>query len=336
MTIIVNTDYESVLFHNRPSLKMKRELEFLGLWLNDRVLNIEEYEDSYLLRITRYTGKPPELIKKDPKAMNWWGELKDITNEQYLNSKETSFKISQLIGEEVGMILEDHSQLKLLDQDRTYLFKNYSGVSGKGHKFLSQLKTSDFPLIAEEFHLREIDFSTYCTSLNEYYFYQNFISPQFGYKGSFFDLEKSQELMELDFVKKRSHLPWRNYLTQVRQITSLVRERGDHGFSIDSYIYEDKIRALCEINYRRTMGITGLEIARRVSQKRFHLFLIFKNNGSYQELLSFSDSIESVLLSHEKNMFSYLLISDDSKDSVREKLQSLESFLLKSLAIDIE
>src|SRR5690606_34720951 len=336
MTIIVNTDYESVLFHNKPSLKMRRELEFLGLWLNDRIQNVEEYNNAYLQHIARYTGRVPQLVKHDAKAINWWGKLRDIENEQYLNSKKTSLKISQELGESVGIIIDAPSQLNSLSQEKTYLFKSFSGVSGKGHKFLSQLKEIDFPLIAEELHMREVDFSTYCSSNNDCYLYQNLISPQFDYKGSFFELENSKNLLHLDFVKKRPDLSWDKYLANIEKIISIIRERGEHGFSIDSYIYDNKIRSLCDINYRRTMGITALEIAKVISPLRFQLFLIIKNNVNYNDLLNFCESIDSVLLSHDKNLFSYLLISAASKESLKEKIKSLELILSYSLAINVE
>lgn len=329
MSVIVNTDYESILFENKPSLKLVRELEFLGLWLNDSVKNVVDYDQKYLEYIQSYTGTQPSLVRSDKKAINWWGELKDLSKERYLNSKETSLHLARELGESFGTIVNSFSELESLEPDKKYLFKSFSGVSGRGHKFIDQIKESDFPLIAEEFHNRDIDFSTYVLSSGEFIFYQNFIGPQFGYKGSFFDLENAESLLDLDFVKNRD-LDWRDYLEKIKSITKVVRSYGSHGFSVDSYVFNQKIRSLCEINYRRTMGITAYEIARKVSSKRFQLFLIIKTDKTFHGIK------DVVVLSPERNMFSYLLISNDSKEELRGKLEEISLAAGTGLTINIE
>ena len=335
MSVIVNTDYESVLFENKPSLKMKRELEFLGLWLNERVQNVMDYDDAYLEHIAHFTGRKPILVKNDPKARNWWGALKNIESERYLNSKETSSALAQALGEQVGHVIENEGDLAALDEGKVYLFKSFTGVSGKGHKFLSHLRESDFPLLAEEFHNRTLDFSTYCFENGECIYYQNFISPTFGYKGSLFDFKNSSSLLELDFVKGHENLDWKNYQWQVSKIIEFVREEGPGGFSIDSYVFDNKIRALCEINYRRTMGVTAFEIAKVISPKRFQLFLIFKTEIKYSELLELSIKKDFILLSHDRNFFSYLILSADTKNELKVKLHDLQS-TIGTLSVEIQ
>jgi len=336
MSVIVNTDYESVLFHQKPSLKMVRELEFLGLWLNEEVQNVQSYDESYLSHIERYTGQRPKLCKKSNRLRNWWGDLTNLEVERFLNSKKTSLEIALALEENYGRILKNESDLELLDEKAHYIFKSFSGVSGKGHKSLSQLKATDFPLIAENLHSREVDFSTYCFSNGNKIYYQNFISQNFGYKGSLFDQEKASFLEELDFVKKFSHLNWKKYLDDVDYIYRFVRERGPSGFSIDSYIFEKGIRTLCEINYRRTMGVTAFEIAKKVSKERFQLFLILKTDEDYLRLSEVLEGMDSVLLSHDKTMFSYLLLSGATLRVLEEKLNRLESILGTSCSIKIQ
>lgn len=337
MSIIVNTDYESVLFHQRPSLKMVRELEFLALWLTEEVQNVQSYDESYLAHIQQLTGNKPQLVNKaSNKARNWWGSLTHLEKERFLNSKKTSFEISQTFGENFGRIIENESELSLLDKSITYLFKSYSGVSGKGHKSLSQIKSQDYPLIAEVLHQREFDFSTYCFSSGKKIFYQNLISDYFGYKGSLFDLENASSLKELSFAKKYTYLNWDHYLEKVDYIYDFVRKVGDGGFSIDSYIFKNNIRALCEINYRRTMGLCAFEIAQRISHKRFQLFLILKTNKNFGQLWEIADSLKIVLLSPETSFFSYFLISEDSLTEIQHQLTTLESILGTSLSIKIQ
>ena len=335
MIYVANTDYESVLFHNRPSLKMTRELEFLGLWLVDSLKNSVEYSDEYLERIQKLTGRSTHLFPKAQKTVNWWGSLTQVELERELNSKETSKQVSQTIGEESGKILSSAEDLSVLDPYQTYLFKSFDGVSGKGNKLRHQLKDSDFPLIAEVLHKRLIDFSSYSFSNGKRIYYQNFIGPQFSYKGSFFDLENAQTLMKLDFVKLHAGLDWDIYLARVDQVESFVRSKGEGGFSIDSYIHESGIRTLCEINYRRTMGATAFEIASLFPQKRFHFFTMIKTNLSYQELLDRCEQEGIILLSHELTYFSYFLISADKKEEMKEKIKTLELISRTSFAIDI-
>lgn len=336
MTVIVNTDYESVLFENKPSLKMVRELEFLALWLEDQVQNTQNYSEEYLAHIEKLRGKRPKLVGKNLHAKNWWGALENLQIERLLNSKKTSLELSYSFGENVGSVLYHESELAKLDPHQTYLFKSFSGVSGRGHKFSSQLKPQDFPLIAEVFHQRKIDFSTYCFSNGDKIYYQNFISPQFGYKGSLFDLENVHSLKDLSFTKQLSHLAWDDYLFHVETIYQFVRNKGDGGFSIDSYVFDNSIRSLCEINYRRTMGMTAYEIARNISQKRFQLFLIFKTDLEHHILNSITNQLEAVLLSHEKNIFSYLLLSADQLSYLQKQIDELESIIGTSFAIKIE
>lgn len=336
MTVIVNTDYESVLFHQKPSLKMVRELEFLALWLNERVLNFQSYDDEYLDHIKKYTGKTPVLVSKDPKASKWWGALKDIDQERKLNSKKTSLFLSESIGENFGRIIHSEDDLCLLDSHTTYLFKSFSGVSGKGHKCLQQVAKNDFPLIAEPLHERLLDFSTYCFSSGEKIFYQNFIGAQFGYKGSLFDLEKAHSLEEQPFALKNKDLHWKKYLANVENICLQVRLMGEGGFSIDSYVFNNEIRTLCEINYRRTMGVTAYEIAKIIGRERFQLFVIFKSGQDYSKLKNTAEKLESVLLSHKKNYFNYLMIPAKSLGSLQEKIKQFESILGTSFAVEIE
>lgn len=335
MIYVANTDYESVLFHNRPALKMTRELEFLSLWLVDSLKNSVDYNDEYLERIYKLTGKKTLLAPQAQKTVNWWGSLTNLELERELNSKETSKQLAQTIGEEAGVILSSLTDLNLLDNQQTYLFKSFDGVSGKGNKLIHQLKENDFPLLAEVLHKRLIDFSSYSFENGPRIYYQNFISQQFSYKGSFFDLENAQNLTELDFVKAHQHLPWDTYLKQVNLVEAFVRSKGNGGFSIDSYIHEAGIRTLCEINYRRTMGATTFEIAKLFSNKRFHFFTILKVNGDYQELLEKCESEEILLLSHELTYFSYFLISADKKEEVSKKIKTLELISGTSLAVDI-
>ena len=335
MIYVANTDYESVLFHHRPSLKMIRELEFLSLWLVDSIKNSQDYSDDYLERIFKHTGRRPHLFPKAQKTTNWWGSLTDLELERELNSKETSKQLSHTIGEDAGVILSSLTELNLLDTQKTYLFKSFDGVSGKGNKLIHQLKENDFPLIAEVLHKRLIDFSSYSFENGPRIYYQNFISPQFSYKGSYFDLQNAQNLMALDFVKAHQHLSWDNYLHQLNQVEAFVRSKGSGGFSIDSYIHEEGIRTLCEINYRRTMGATAFEIAKLFSNKRFHFFTILKVSGDYQELLEKCEGEDILLLSHELTYFSYFLISGDKKEEVSKKIKTLELISGTSLAVDI-
>lgn len=335
MIYVANTDYESVLFHNRPSLKMTRELEFLSLWLVDSLKNSQDYSDEYLERIQKLTGRSTQLFPKAQKTTNWWGSLTDLELERELNSKETSKKLSHTIGEEAGVILSSLTEIHFLDTHKTYLFKSFDGVSGKGNKLLHQLKENDFPLIAEVLHKRLIDFSSYSFENGPRIYYQNFISPQFSYKGSFFDLKNAQNLMELDFVKTHQYLSWDNYLHQLNQVEAFVRSKGTGGFSVDSYIHESGVRTLCEINYRRTMGATAFEIATLFPEKRFHFFTMIKTHLSYQELLDLCEREGILLLSHELTYFSYFLISTDKKEEMKEKIKTLELITRTSLAIDI-
>lgn len=335
MTFSINTDYESVLFQNKPSLKMIRELEFLSLWLVDSVKNTVAYSDAYLDRIQKITGRKIELKPKATNFTNWWGELKNLDVERFLNSKETGQSLERRIDESAGIILTSIDDLHQLDSSKTYLFKSFDGVSGKGHKFVHQLKAQDFPLLAEVLHQRVIDFSCYIFPSGERIYYQNFISPQFSYKGSFFDLNNANNLLELDFVKERNHLDWKKYQTQVDQIEEFVRSRGKGGFSIDSYIHQEGIRTLCEINYRRTMGVTAFEIARIFPGKRFHFFTILKISKPYDEVLEWAEKEKILLLSHEQNFFYYFLISEDDKVQIKYKIQKLELVSGTSLSIDI-
>jgi len=312
----VNGDYESVLFYGKSGSSLINEtLEFLVFFLDDRPLYTnKKYDQSYLKRVEVFTGKKPRTISTG-KFINWWGPLLDLKKEKKLNSKITSAELILKEGwcSDTHIIMGDFS---VLDRTKTYLLKNPYGMSGQ--KF--QLLRPHDPLpesgefIAEPFLNRKFDFSHYVFPDGSIKSYQNIVDEKFQYKGTICT-------HRLSFQDKISDGEWLKFEEALKIIIAHYYDpQMPCGFSIDSFVYEEKgelkIRFLSEVNYRRTMGSVALELKDTFAKdKNWSLLLLGKDLSQ-----KFSLEKNLMILSPGDTRFDLVFCVSDDKNQIQKLL----------------
>lgn len=329
----VNADYESELFFKRqgPAV-VSRSLEFLALWLEDRpLLTTKTYDEAYLGHVEAHSGRRPILVSEGP-FDNWWGELKDLERERWMNSKLTSAELSLTHGWIPGMRILREAQV--FPVERPLLAKDPFGMSGMGHRLIGSsaelAAIKSYPVILEPLQKRTGDFSHYVLKSGESIAYENLVDQKFQYRGTLFRDWTAPRTSEFSFFQDLSPKHWHDFEAALGVI------RGHYGpgnYSVDSFVYEEagalKIHPLCEINYRRTMGFTAYELARRYALERpWCLFLLLGGKFGFTELRRKLRELPQVLLlSPDDVRFHMLLIRARDEEEGKATLRELKALL---------
>lgn len=329
----MNADYESMLFYKKAApLVLNQSLESFILFLENRPLvSTKKYHQDFLDYVESVTHHPSEIISQADFAQNWWGNYQNIDLEKKLNSKVTS---AELIQEKKWcdhtFVIRVDNDLNLIPFDRTYLVKNPYGMSGQ--RFLtidSSLPHGDLiyqakqwiktgPFIVEPLLNRKYDFSSYVFSEHSQIFYQNMVDKHYQYKGSVFVNYLRPDLEHLPFYNQISISKWHEYTDRLKEIIGYYCSFKEiTGFSVDSFIYEEselQIRALSEVNYRRTMGRVTYELAKRFNQDRPWAQLIIGKSAQADGGFSFfKRRLEDLLWYPGKESGFIILTSGDSR-----------------------
>jgi hypothetical protein len=332
----VNADYETELFgYSKAPLIVNQSLEFLAFFLSDRpVYTSKKYTPDYLDYVERITGHRPETISTG-EFENYWGPLKNLELEKWWNSKITTTELVIKKGWcHHTFIIRNSSEIKDINWARDYLLKDPFGMSGQRFKILYEhmdlpekrihienaLKNG--PIIIEPFFKRKFDFSQYVFPDGKIISYENIVDKNFQYKGSLFSDLTHPELTSLNFYKLIHENEWESYQTQTLEIVNFFSKyKNEIGYSIDSFIYEEdgqfKIRALSEVNYRRTMGRVAYELSLRYGHgKSWTMLKLIKSNPKInfrKTLHRFLENKSVVLFSPGDTRFEILLLLADDK-----------------------
>lgn len=270
----VNADYEVSLFSGKNSPEIvNHSLEFLYWFLESAPLfTTKSYHPEYLRYIEEIVGQKPRSVTSGC-FENWWGSLTNLSLERELNSKITSANLC-----DESQIISDVSELKL-EGDRSYLAKNPAGMSGLGFVTFTRddltgvirLLSASGRIIVEPLFDRVYDFSHYLLS-DRTICYENLVDRNFQYKGTLFSSLRRPDVSSLTFAKRVPPQEWQNFQTRFEVIRCHYEALGaGFGYSVDSFVYRDgqelKIRALSEINYRRTMGLVAYQLSQRFARK---------------------------------------------------------------------
>jgi hypothetical protein len=338
MSVIrVNADYEVSLFHQKQAPQIiNQSLEFLAFFLDDRpVLTQKQYSESFLSHVERVTGSRPQLVSSATEVQNWWGPLQNLPLERELNSKVFTAMMS-----EDSYIIKELSELNL--PLGKYLAKNPFGMSGQGLiPFLKGEETKISPLlektgvvIIEPLFERIFDFSHYVLPNGEIIAYENLVDSSFQYKGTCFRERDFPDRQHFSFFEKIKKSEWDLFEEKLYFIIQTLKGRGvEGGYSIDSFVYKDsgelKIRPLCEINYRKTMGLIAWNLSQRYGSK-WNLFLLGKglyDKDSFQYIHEKISQLDQCLyLSPGGTRFEMFLIKAENEilgKSVARKLKEL-------------
>lgn len=314
--IKVNADYESVLFKNKPLPQVNEALEFLAFFLDERpVVTSKKYSESYFAYVETITGRKP-LTVREGKSENWWGPLTNIDLEKKLNSKEMSAEFNQ-----DSFIISSLDELPDL-KGKTYLAKNPYGMSGQNFSMVEEGRLENLKsmlksgkAIIEPFFNRSYDFSHYVFPNGISICYENMVDKKFQYRGTILRDYTRPTLESLSFHTNIDATEWKNFSQRLEKIIAEYKTAElSCGFSVDSFIYSEdsklKIRALSEVNYRRTMGQVAFELSIKFGGvRRFSAFLLSKTNSmSFDEM---KEKIVSIQWRHDLSRGVILLSPGD-------------------------
>jgi hypothetical protein len=265
--IKVNIDYESVLFHGQiGSTQINQSLEFLAFFLQDQpILTARKYSPEYLAHVSKISGVTPRTSESG-KASNWWGPLKDLEEERFLNSKITSTELSISHRWVEAKIIQSPEELAE-SYPENYFFKDPFSMSGRGFRPAREAShLTKFPQILEPILPRRYDFSHYIFPDGRVVAYENKVDEKFQYKGTRFQDWRNPTVENFSFYGEVSQREWNRFHERLRLIQDFYRRPTSFGYSVDSFIYENNIYPLCEVNYRRTMGWIAYELSARYAQ----------------------------------------------------------------------
>lgn len=306
----VNADYESELFTGVKSPVANEALEFLAFFLDERpVQSTKKYSKDYFDYIESIKGIRPQIASHG-ELVNWWGELKNIDREKWLNSKVSSAQLNQKEGwlNETYVVKSENDLSKI--PAGNYLIKTAFGMSGQKFTVTSDLNSiknrlAKEELIIEPFFDRKFDFSHYVFPDKKIICYENVIDSRFQYKGTIFENYQRPCLQNLSFFEHVTGQEWENF----KQALSVVVDyfwKSDNktGFSIDSFIYEKdrslKIKYLSEINYRRTMGQVAYELSQRFANNHPWTMLFLhksqKSRGGFTYMREKLSTLKNVII----------------------------------------
>jgi hypothetical protein len=348
----VNADYESVLFHHRPQQKINEAIEFFAFYLSDRpLLTQKNYSKDFLESIEFHTRRKC-VIKKNGDAENWWGELRDIKLEQWLNSKLTSTEL--IIKENWSpetYLLRSEEKRHVPFSKTPMISKDPFEMSGRGFRLypngLNEKSISDFEnktLILEPLLNRTYDFSHYVFPDGKVICYQNLVDQKFQYKGTLFRDWKSARIEDLNFYSLIPLSNWVQFKLQLETIKSYYAQKVlfselKFGFSIDSLVYDQtKIHPLCEVNFRRTMGRVAYEFSEIFAQdKKWTLLLLLPTQKECRiKLMALVENNKLMVLSPEDSRFTMLFLMANSAEEGKKMADEIKYLLsLSELPVNI-
>lgn len=339
----VNAAYEAELYGLQASSHVSEAIEFLALFLSSRPLYTQKkYSAAYLDHIQEKTGHRPILLNVGDYE-NWWGSLKNISVEQKLNSKVTcaEFLLANEFGEGISIVTTSSEIEKL--KNRPTILKAASGMSGMGNKVLKdgleawiQKSLEVGPIVAEPLWNRKFDFSTYVFSQSHQITYQNLVDSSFQYKGSIFTDVSNLSIENLSFYPSVSSSDWERAIFIRSKVSDYYLSLSSEGnFCLDSFIYESdgqlRVRPVCEVNSRRTMGLTAYQLSKKFSKENsWSMFVLgksLKTEGGFATLQKRLKNSDVLILSPGDSRFEMFLITAANYESGKNKFLELSKLL---------
>ncbi|MFT6068382.1 MAG: hypothetical protein ACJAT2_000149 [Bacteriovoracaceae bacterium] len=295
-----NFDYESALYENRSDPKVNNLLEHLFFFCSDKkeaLLTNNSYSDEYLEYIKKATGFKNQT-RKTGNFLNWWGDLTDLEKEKELNSKLTSLEISKLLNSNASSA-EEINKI----EDIRPLLKKYGEVflrtpyERSGRKNLILLSLEDLekntqqieklleasPLLVEKNHKKR-DFDLGSTFEE--------IAGEFKLSFQIKNLNDSKGVF-------RGGVLLKTHLGQI-ELKKIAKEYYNRGarerLQIDSFRFEENWNWLCEVNYRKTMGLVVKKLSRLCPPSNETALLVTPSSWlkKYSSLSELCHSLEEI------------------------------------------
>ena len=234
----------------------------------------------------------PEFNREITNEIKWWGNHHHYELEKKLNSKLTSAALAKEFnwGFKHGKIVQNINELKNHLQDTSHqeisewIIKKPHSFSGQGHYRFSKEKINYFiiekiltePVLLEPLLERVLDLGTTfilnseeidnnAIKINKQFTVLNFNNEQGGFRGG----AGSHDQKKLcDYVLSKYCIDLTLLYEETQKIAQKYIELGARkNIQIDSFYYKDpttkevKPYFLCEVNYRKTMGLVIQSLA---------------------------------------------------------------------------
>jgi hypothetical protein len=282
---------------NAPEfLKINKEFEYVFFIVNKEkciLKNQRDYDKNYLNKMSKLGFVIPEFNKVASNEERWWGNHHDYDLEKKLNSKLTSAALAQEFnwGFKNGKIVKSLEELKnhLYDPSNQsfveWIIKKPHSFSGQGHYRFSKDKINYFiiekvltePVLLEPLLERVLDLGTTFqlsgegkaddedVKINKQFTVLNFNNEQGGFRGG----AGSHDQKKLsDYVLNKFGIDLTLLYQETEKIAQKYIELGaKKNIQIDSFYYKDPLTKevkpyfLCEVNYRKTMGLVIQSLA---------------------------------------------------------------------------
>lgn len=271
-TDIVNFDYEDALsgvVNEKRSLSIISEFEYIYFLVNkdenSMMKNHREYSQEYLNHLRKFGMKIPKFNSNSNDCSPWWGSLHNKELKILLNSKtkvrhifdEILAQFPQLLNtieeQEIDLFLKTSPYEK-------YVIKSAFGVSGSGNRILERsevkkhildLKGEDYLL--EPFYERTYDIGITIESRDNIFYVRNFNGLYGRFSGG--ELITKQKMINL---LKPLGLNLDDLIDYYKERLLLLGVFDS--IQIDTFFFKDfdgtmRFMPMCEINYRKTMGL---------------------------------------------------------------------------------
>ena len=294
--LFTNFNYEVQLQSRRRTTlvsekEINRNFEFIFFFMEKEksiLINQNEYSQEYLDHIESLGLNVPEFDSVDNDITFWWGALEDLDHERTLNSKITSTQIAQRLKmclPNTEVIFSEKEFKKYIELNKGYeefFIRLPFSVSAQGcFRYKPGSKTPkpvDFSkgLILEPYLNKIKDFGCYITVDGDFIKWQNFTHNSGRYIGG-------------RLIK--DELPFSNYKASMMLVLNEYMNLGiKKGIQIDSFLYESEgtrhIYPLCEVNYRKTMGLFLSSLISFSNEDRVSLIIDKKNSNWFGKGLS--------------------------------------------------
>lgn len=326
-----NFDYEFELA-KVPPCTLRTEVVKRFEWL--ALLELEEgslllqkdYAPEYLAHLSRFKSLP-HIVKHATHLKNWWGPLENLELELQLNSKLFAAQLARdLLGFEFDLLYAGDS---LKDG---WLAKREFSVSGRGiitDRKAREIKEAKF---TEPFYKRTLDVGSRYRFMNEQWVLTersiNEIDERFNFRGAKLSAQMN---FDKDFTEHDRD--------QLKVLQALKERFGDQltEIQMDSFFYldthhEERPRALCEFNYRKSVVSVLYRFLSLIGREEaIWLMRPIKPLGlkSWLELVAITKDHDSIVLSAPEGRDLGILVKQ------QQSLEKLRSELFNKLAIEL-
>lgn len=311
-----NSDLEDFLSSGREEYKINfnkfnQEFEFfIAILENKPICSNRVYSSDYIDYINDLFNIEFQTSKITKHTQLWCAKIYNLENQKKFNSRFFTQKIANQYNE-----YQAHEIKSINALEEGYLYKEDFSISGNGNyifpkdkaKIEKRLRTSS--LLKDKIYSRQLDISTLVEE-NSVFHYENIVDDYFQYRGSIIG-------------KDLSNMSWfKEYELKVNKFLDM-NLKIEGSYSIDSFIYDEKVYFMSEINNRKTMGYISKKIKDLYfSQFRYLQTLLVPT----RKIKSFGIDMENVyLISPKSNLFGFYIILSNNLDDLKDKELKLYS-----------